>query len=79
MRVVCSWCEAEGKRAIVREKEPFEDPEETHGVCPEHKDRLSESDPKDLSRPSARAGPLKSPYQLSSAMSCFGNGRKDSR
>jgi hypothetical protein len=35
--VVCSWCEGEGKPALVREKEPLDDSEETHGVCPEHK------------------------------------------
>ena len=32
MKVICSWCEAEGKPAVVREKEPFDDPDETHGV-----------------------------------------------
>ncbi len=40
MKVVCAWCLEEGKPALVREKEPLEDPEETHGVCPEHKERL---------------------------------------
>jgi hypothetical protein len=40
MRVICSWCEAEGKPSVVREKEPLNDLEETHGVCPEHKERL---------------------------------------
>lgn len=29
-----------GKPALVREKEPFDDPDETHGVCAEHKERL---------------------------------------
>jgi hypothetical protein len=33
----CAWCLEEGKSAVVREKEPLDDPEETHGVCPEHK------------------------------------------
>jgi hypothetical protein len=42
MRVVCSWCEEEGKPALVREKEPLDDPEETHGVCPEHKEKLGD-------------------------------------
>jgi hypothetical protein len=27
MRVISAWCEAEGKPAVVREKEPLEDPE----------------------------------------------------
>jgi predicted nuclease with RNAse H fold len=44
MRVICSWCEAEGKPAVVREKEPLEDSEETHGVCPAHKASLSTPD-----------------------------------
>ena len=44
MKVVCSWCEVEGKPALVREKEPLEDPEETHGVCKEHKALLDTSD-----------------------------------
>jgi hypothetical protein len=42
MRVICSWCEAEGKPAVVREKEPLDDPEETHGVCSEHKEKLGD-------------------------------------
>jgi hypothetical protein len=46
MRVVCSWCEAEGKPALVREKEPLEDPEETHGVCKEPKALLGTPDGK---------------------------------
>jgi hypothetical protein len=37
MKVVCGWCEADGRPAIVREKEPLDDPDETHGLCPEHK------------------------------------------
>jgi hypothetical protein len=37
MRVICAWCQEEGKPGFVREKEPFDDPEETHGVCAEHK------------------------------------------
>jgi hypothetical protein len=44
VNVICSWCEAEGKPAVVREKEPLDDPEETHGVCPEHKALLSAPD-----------------------------------
>src|SRR5262249_3863182 len=37
LKVACAWCLGERKAAIVREKEPFDDPEETHRVCPEHK------------------------------------------
>ena len=40
MGVVCSWCEVEGKPTVVREKEPLDDPDETHGVCPEDKEEL---------------------------------------
>ncbi len=44
MRVVCAWCDAEGKPAVVREKDPLDDPEETHGVCAEHKALLRSTD-----------------------------------
>jgi hypothetical protein len=37
MRVVCAWCLKEGRPALVNEKEPFEDADETHGVCALHK------------------------------------------
>jgi hypothetical protein len=56
MKVICSWCEAEGKPVIVREKEPFDDPDETHGVCAEHKAKLgtgSDSSPA-LERPESQ-------------------------
>jgi hypothetical protein len=33
MKVSCAGCEAEGRPAVVREKEPLDDPEETHGVA----------------------------------------------
>lgn len=42
MRVICTWCEAEGKPAFVREREPLDDPEETHGVCAVHKEKLND-------------------------------------
>ena len=42
MRVVCAWCEAEGKSEFIREKEPFDDPAETHGICSEHKVKLGD-------------------------------------
>jgi len=43
VRVVCAWCLKEGRPALVREKEPFEDPEETHGVCAVHKAMLKDA------------------------------------
>jgi hypothetical protein len=44
MKVICAWCFEEGRPAVVREKEPFDDPEETHGVCQGHKAWLNETD-----------------------------------
>ena len=41
MNVVCAYCAAEGKPALIGEKEPFDDPRETHGVCAEHQRRLA--------------------------------------
>jgi hypothetical protein len=40
MKVICFWCETEGKPAVVREKKPFDDPDETHGVWAEHEGEL---------------------------------------
>ncbi len=37
MRQLCAWCEKEGKVGLLGEKEPLEDPTETHGVCDTHK------------------------------------------
>lgn len=37
MRIVCAWCEKEGKSALICEVEPFEDPMETHGICVAHR------------------------------------------
>lgn len=38
MKVVCSWCRQEGKAEFVREKAPFDDARETHGICLAHRD-----------------------------------------
>jgi hypothetical protein len=43
MKVICAWCEAEGKPAVVREKEQLEDTEKTHGLCAEHKEKLGDA------------------------------------
>ncbi len=40
MKVVCVYCAEEGKPALIREKEPLDDPRVTHGVCAEHHLRL---------------------------------------
>ena len=36
MRVICAWCVKEGEGGFLREKPPFEDASETHGMCPSH-------------------------------------------
>jgi hypothetical protein len=40
MRVLCAWCEREGRPALLREDPPFDDPLPTHGVCDEHSAHL---------------------------------------
>lgn len=38
MKVVCAWCEREGKPAVIGERAPFVDQRATHGICPFHAD-----------------------------------------
>ena len=38
MKIVCAWCEEEGKPALVREDEPLDDPSVVDGVCGFHRD-----------------------------------------
>jgi len=40
MRAICAWCRAEGSPADLGEREPLEDPVETHGVCQRHLTQL---------------------------------------
>ena len=40
MRQLCAWCEQEGKIGFLGEKEPFDDPTVTHGVCDSHQRAL---------------------------------------
>jgi hypothetical protein len=40
MKVACAWCEREGSRGFLREREPFDDPRETHGICRHHRERV---------------------------------------
>lgn len=40
MRLLCAWCEKEGKPALIAEVEPREDPTPTHGMCPTHRDQV---------------------------------------
>lgn len=37
MKIVCSWCQQEGKTEMVGEKAPFDDARETHGICVVHR------------------------------------------
>jgi hypothetical protein len=36
MRIICAWCEHEGKPAELGVRAPLEDPTPTHGMCPAH-------------------------------------------
>jgi hypothetical protein len=45
MKIVCAWCKQEGRSAILGEREPFDDPTETHGVCSVHSAKLMEQLP----------------------------------
>lgn len=36
MKVICASCRVEGRPGNLGEKEPFDDPVETHGYCPRH-------------------------------------------
>lgn len=40
MKVVCAWCKQEGRDALLGECEPFDDPSETHTICPRHSEQL---------------------------------------
>ena len=45
MKIVCAWCKQEGRSAVLGEREPFDDPTETHGVCSVHSTKLMEQLP----------------------------------
>jgi hypothetical protein len=45
MRIVCAWCEHEGRPAEMSVREPLEDPTATHGLCPEHFTALVQEPP----------------------------------
>lgn len=36
MKVLCAWCEEEGKQALIRESESDPCAMATHGICREH-------------------------------------------
>ncbi len=43
MKVVGVYCATEGKPTLIGEKEPFDDPRLTHGICAEHQRRLAKT------------------------------------
>ena len=45
MRVLCAWCLKENKpeaEALIGEREPLEEQEDSHGICPNHRRELEE-------------------------------------
>ena len=40
MKAICAWCRAEGVPAELGEREPLDDPVETHGLCQRHLTQL---------------------------------------
>jgi hypothetical protein len=42
MIVVCAWCQAEGRPAVLAEREPLEDRSSTHTACAQHRAALYE-------------------------------------
>ena len=45
MRVVCAWCQQEGRSRLLRVGEPLEDTSETHGICSRHQQEIFERFP----------------------------------
>jgi len=45
MRVICAWCEGEGRRGLLRIREPLDDPADTHGICERHQQAIFEAFP----------------------------------
>ena len=45
MRVICAWCQQEGKSGLLRVREPLEDQAETHGICERHQQAIFEAFP----------------------------------
>jgi hypothetical protein len=40
MRIVCAWCESEGRPSILGEKAPLDSEHATHTICGPHLDIL---------------------------------------
>jgi len=45
MKIVCAWCERDGKLGYLGDREPFESSTTTHGICPTHKNQVLEDLP----------------------------------
>jgi hypothetical protein len=45
MRVVCAWCQHEGRSRLLRVGEPLDDTSETHGICDRHQQEILEKFP----------------------------------
>ena len=45
MRILCAWCSREGQPDYLGEREPFDNPEPTHGICDRHRAELLEALP----------------------------------
>src|SRR2546422_1020840 len=45
IQVICAWCRHEGKPGYLGEREPFDNPAPTHGVCLRHREQFLESLP----------------------------------
>jgi len=45
MRVVCAWCQKEGRSQPLRVTEPVDDTSETHGICDRHQQAIFEAFP----------------------------------
>ncbi len=45
LRAFCAWCQREGWPAFLGDREPLDDPGETHGICRRHLQRILEALP----------------------------------
>ena len=45
MKVVCAVCEREGKPSYLGEREPYDNPAPTHGMCSRHQEQALEALP----------------------------------
>ena len=45
MRVICAWCQQEGRSGLLRVREPLDDQTETHGICERHQQAVFEGFP----------------------------------